>query len=208
MKDNFKYVSVKHMEVKVAYPLADGVTLADFKDANGNIDANALFTAFCVAVLKKAPNNTDGYKGIAFELTVRSILANRLVTSLYTTGSVDLTSALVGRYFGLNRSAVIEVKTACGAIPLREVDAVFYCPEVDASADILTQARVFSWAEWTDFINGYDGRGQFLKVTRNEYHIQSFYVSETKRPKASKPIANYINRICDSKATLAEIMDR
>ena len=69
------------------------------------------------------------------------------------------------------------------------------------------QAVVFTIAEWKTFINGYGGRGQFVKIDsqRGTAHIQSF--RSAGRPKASKPIRAYIDERCNEQPLLIDWLE-
>jgi len=146
-----------------------------------------------------------GKTGYAYEVTIRSILANRLVKTVKVNGFYDLTSRLFKKFYNLDYLPTVEVKHACCAIPKNVVDFVVYVPMVNEYENIINQAYVFNWNEWLEMLGGYNGRGQLLKdnSSRNQINIQSFYGSETVRPKASKPIANYLWNCCKEKSTVS-----
>lgn len=145
----------------------------------------------------------SGRNGKAFELAIREYLSGRKQKAVKAQGKADA-------YFsfevnGKRKTVTVEIKTACGVIDTADKSQfIIYCPEVDVDTEAEEQGYVFSREEWKAFINGYDGRGKFVKIDsqRGQAHIQSFY-SES-RPKASKPIANYIWGACFDQPTVAE----
>lgn len=153
-------------------------------------------------------NDEDGKIGKAFEVTLKSLIFNRLVKSININGHHDLKSKLFAEYFGLDYLPTVEVKTACGQIP-KENDFVVYCPLVNPNENILKQAHVFTHDDWEDMFSSYSGRGSMVRwnATRNTFNIQSFYGSETVRPKASKPIRAHIDSWCDMCVKVAEMSD-
>ncbi|MBO7604917.1 MAG: hypothetical protein J6S61_00425 [Elusimicrobiaceae bacterium] len=159
-------------------------------------------------LLELLANDESGKEGKAFELTIRSLLAGRLMTTLVINGLWDLTSKMIQRYYNLPKLPKVEVKHACCQLP-KPVDYVVYTPVLYSDESLLSQSYVFTWEEWQAMLNGYEGRGQLTKfnASRNCYNIQSFYGSETIRPKASKPIANYLWSCCLEKITLAEMKE-
>lgn len=153
-------------------------------------------------------NNNPADSGLvnkAFECGVRSYISRKPVYTVKSQGKTDITFTLDGKRY------TCEIKTACGEVETAEKNQyIIYCPLVDLSQLAETQAFVFTREEWKAFLNGYTGRGKFLRydAKRGHYHIQSFYGSETVRPKASKPIANYIWECCYNQPTLAEFLSR
>lgn len=113
------------------------------------------------------------------------------------TGKTDMRSAVWGK---------VEIKSACGELPTGNFDTVLYAPIVDYTRPLAEQVYVFTHDEWDAFLSGYTGRGSFLRVdsARGKAHIQSFYGSETVRPKASKPIRAYIDAVCSGQPTLGD----
>jgi hypothetical protein len=148
--------------------------------------------------------STDyGNLGDACELAVREFLTGREQAKVKSQGKKDAYFSYLEN--GKVKKLACEIKIGCGEIDnLEKSQIIFYAPEIDKNKPIENQIFVFSRQEWLDFLNGYDGRGKLIRVDskRNHKHIQSFY-SET-RPKASKPIANYIWKTCLDKKTLAE----
>ena len=138
-------------------------------------------------------DETDsGALGKVNECAVRSYIMGRRVSAVKQQGKTDIRFTWQGRRY------YCEIKTACGELDgCDRADYVIYCPNVDLDTPAEWQNYVFSHDEWLDFINGYTGRGAFIRhdSKRGHDHIQSFYVSETCRPKASKPIANYIAEV-------------
>ena len=157
-----------------------------------------------VKYLEQFTNAKDsGRLGKAYELAVREYLSGRAQKAVKSQGKNDA-------YFSFNldgkrKTVTVEIKTACGEIDTADRSQfIIYCPEVQTTEEAETQGFVFTRDEWRAFINGYDGRGQFVKVDsqRGKKHIQSFYTES--RPKASKPIANYIWETCLDRPTVEE----
>lgn len=151
-------------------------------------------------------NTSDtGRNGKAFEVAIRSYIMNRTASRVKAQGKTDIRFTFDGSRH------TCEIKTACGEIEQAiKNQFVIYCPNVDINEPAEAQGYVFTRQEWIDFINGYTGRGAFLRYDskRGHAHIQSFYVSETIRPKASKPIARYIAEVLESLPTVEEFFDR
>lgn len=141
-----------------------------------------------------------GFAGKVGELLIRSYLTGKRVKMVKAQGKVDLWKRVNGRQYR------IEIKTACGNITDIEKhnDLIIYCPHYALSADAPDEFVVFTREQWIEFINGYTGRGKLTKEGSDGLHIQSFYVSDTIRPKASKPIANYIASWCENLPTVRE----
>lgn len=116
------------------------------------------------------------------------------------------------------RYSRIEIKSACGELGitdsvedlpnlLKGADYVLYAPEIDSSIPMEEQTFVFTRSEFIAFITGYPGRGQLLRVKPatnggTRVSFQSFY-SES-RPKASKPISEYIWDTCYEQSTVSQ----
>ena len=133
--------------------------------------------------------NDYGVNGDCFEIAIRSYLCQRRVHKVKREGAPDIVITRNGQKFH------VEIKSACGTVDdTLNADYVIYCPDVDINYPAESQGYVFSKEQWHEFLTGYTGRGQFVRYNkaRNVSQIQSFYVSDTVRPKASKPIANYI----------------
>ena len=168
------------------------------------VDTVKIMTTYA---MRKAVNNAidDGMMGKAFEIAIRSYIMNRTVDRVKTAGKTDIRFTFDGERH------TCEIKTACGEIEQAEHNQyTIYCADVDINFPAELQAYVFTRDEWITFLNGYNGRGKFLRydARRNHYHIQSFYVSENKRPKASKTIANYIESVLFEQPTVQEFFDR
>lgn len=150
------------------------------------------------------PNPKDwGRYGKAYELAIREYLSGRAQKAVKSQGKVDthFTFTLDGK----RKAVTVEIKTVCGEIDCADcAQFIIYCPDVQPTEEAETQGFVFTREEWRDFINGYDGSGKFIREDskRGKKHIQSFY-SES-RPKASKPIANYIWETCLDRPTVEE----
>ena len=153
-------------------------------------------------------SDEDGKVGKSFEVTLKSLVYNRLVKSININGHHDMTSKLFKEYFSLDYMPTVEIKTACGQMP-NENDFIVYCPLVNPNENILKQASVFSWEDWQDMFTSYNGRGQMTKfnASRNTTNIQSFYGSETVHPKSSKPIRAHIDSWCDMCVKVSEMSD-
>lgn len=152
-------------------------------------------------------NNTNdsGLYGKAFELAIRSYIMNRIAKRVKAQGKIDIKFTFDGSRH------TCEIKTACGEIEQAAKNQyVIYCSNVDINKPAETQGYIFTRKEWLDFVNGYTGRGSFVRVDskRGHAHIQSFYVSETIRPKASKPIARYIAKSLANQPTVEEFFNR
>lgn len=148
--------------------------------------------------LEQYSNTTDsGRFGKAYELALREFFSGRTQKAVKSQGKVDATVTFT--LDGKRKAVTVEIKTACGIIDTADkAQYIIYCPEIDTTTDASEQGGVFTRDEWNDFLNGYDGRGKLIKVDsqRGQAHIQSFYTES--RPKASKPIANYIwGRVCE-----------
>lgn len=151
-------------------------------------------------------NTSDtGRNGKAFEVAIRSYIMNRTASRVKAQGKTDIRFTFDGSRH------TCEIKTACGEIEQAiKNQFVIYCPNVDINEPAEAQGYVFTREEWIDFINGYTGRGSFVRIDakRGHAHIQSFYVSEEIRPKASKPIARYIAEVLESLPTVEEFFDK
>lgn len=150
-------------------------------------------------------NNTNdsGRNGKAFECAIREYLSGKPVQAVKAQNKIDA-------YFsfkienGKRKQVTVEIKTACGEIEMASKSQyIIYCPEVCTTMNAEKQGFVFTREQWVSFINGYTGRGSFIRhSSRGHDHIQSFY-SES-RPKASKPIANYIWETCYNLPTVEQ----
>jgi hypothetical protein len=138
----------------------------------------------------------DGLLGDVWEAAIRYHF-NRQLQTVIKPGAYDIRSKRYGR---------LEVKQACTEIPTGDFDSIIYCPVVDVNRPAEGQAYIFTREEWEEMLEGYDGRGELLRwdSNRSKANIQSFYGSETIRPKASKPIRRYLDRCCESQPTLEE----
>ena len=149
--------------------------------------------------------NDSGINGKAFEIATRSYIMNRTAARVKAQGKTDIRFTFDGSRH------TCEIKTACGEIEQAEKNQfVIYCSNVDINEPAETQGYIFTREEWQAFINGYNGRGSFIRVDtkRGHSHIQSFYVSETVRPKASKPIARYIAESLANQPTVKEFFNK
>lgn len=147
----------------------------------------------------------SGLFGKAFETGIRSYIMRRKVTKVKQQGKTDIRFTYEGkRYY-------CEIKSACGELDgTDKADFIIYCPTVDVLFPAELQGYVFTNAQWQDFITGYTGRGQFIRhdAKKGHDHIQSFYVSETVRPKASKPIARYIESVLFDMPTVEDFFQK
>ena len=151
-----------------------------------------------------------GRVGKAVELAVASYLNKNTRERVREQGKIDV-RACYRDTNGKTRYASVEVKTACAEIDNAErAPFVAYWPEPDVDVDIEHSVVVFTREQWAAFINGYNGRGKFVRVDakRGKSHIQSFRGLYTGvRPSASLPIAEYIYSVVESMPTLAEWWD-
>lgn len=146
----------------------------------------------------------DGAVGKAFEIAIRSYIQKRLAVRVKPQGKTDIRLTLDGKRL------TCEIKTACGDIATAASNqVVIYCPMVEDGVPAEEQGRVFTREEWMKFVEGYEGRGSFTRADKQgRLHIQSFYGSETVRPKASKAIRRYIDEVCEGQPTLEEWLGR
>lgn len=151
---------------------------------------------------------SDGAVGEAVEMAVRSYTGGRLVSYIKPTGKKDMYVSFKADN-GKRHNVNVEIKTACGNIEDCEAcQFVAYWAEPDEDADVEFSVVIFSREEWHNFINGYTGRGSFIRNAPDGRHIQSFRgINSGARPKASLPIANYIYETCDAQPTLAEWLE-
>lgn len=146
--------------------------------------------------------NDSGKYGKAYEMALREYFSHRKTLRVKPQGKFD---AYVTFWIeGTKKEVTVEIKTACGDIGTADKSQfIAYCPDVDVSKEPELQGYVFTRAEWREFVNGYTGRGAFTRVDKvGRKHIQSF--RSAGRPKASRPIAEYIWAVCKSKPTAAE----
>ena len=152
----------------------------------------------------KNPSDT-GLCGKAFEIAIRAYISNRTPKAVKSQGKTDIRFSANGKRF------TCEIKSACGEIDTAgNSQYIIYAPTVDINEPAEEQGFVFTRDEWKAFINGYTGRGKFTRYNaeRGTTHIQSFYVSDTIRPKASKPIANYIWDVCLGQPMVEDFFER
>ena len=145
----------------------------------------------------------NGRFGKVYEQAVREYSSGRRssITFVKGQGKADLNLSAYGKRF------TCEIKTACGEVEMAEKSQlIIYCPDVDINYPAEKQGFVFTREEWKNFLAGYTGRGKFLRQdsNRNHLHIQSFYTES--RPKASKPIAEYIWDTCTGQPTIEEFL--
>lgn len=154
--------------------------------------------------IAKRDNNDSGIYGKAFEIAIRSYIMNRRVKAVKSQGKTDIRFTFDGSRH------TCEIKTACGEIETAVNNQyVIYCANVDPDFPAEQQGYVFTREQWRDFLNGYTGRGQFTRTdSHGHLHIQSFYVSDTIRPKASKPIAAYIESVLFDLPTVEDFFER
>lgn len=146
----------------------------------------------------------DGLTGKAFEVGTRSYIMGRLAKAVKAQGKTDIRFTNNGKRF------TCEIKSACGEIETAVNNQyIIYAPIVNISQPAESQGYVMTRKQWADFVNGYNGRGKFTRIdSRGHEHIQSFYGSETVRPKASKAIARYIWEYMATLPTVEEFFDR
>lgn len=159
--------------------------------------------AYDLAISEGANDFADshpGYLGDLFELAV-SYYLNR------SEGATVIRKCIKSVYADAKVCGHdIEIKSGCGELPNGKYGFVIYCPEVDINLSVLDQARVFTRDQWNSFLNGYPGRGAFTRMTWDSAHkvqtphIQSF--RSAGRPKASKPMRDYIDAVCESMPSL------
>lgn len=157
------------------------------------------------ALSARYQDSDSGKSGKVYECAIRSYISGRLQCKVKPQGRNDITFTFDGSRFPA------EIKTACGEVEMADkAQYIIYCPVVDLEFPAELQGYVFTRKEWQNFLDGYTGRGKFLREdkARGHLHIQSFYVSETVRPKASKPIASYIWQVCDEQPTVEEFFER
>ena len=134
-----------------------------------------------------ARKETDsGRYGDAYELAIRYYLTGRRWDRVKRQGAPDITKVIDGK------RVRVEIKTACGELnDTYTAPYIIYCADVDPNFPAEEQGYVFSNAEWLAFLNGYTGRGKFVRTYPNGTdHINPFRTAS--RPKASQPIADYI----------------
>lgn len=149
--------------------------------------------------------NDSGLFGKAFEIAIRSYIMQRTAKSVKAQGKTDIRFTFDGSRH------TCEIKTACGEIEQAiKNQFVIYCANVDINTLAEAQGYVFTREEWEAFISNYGGRGSFIRVDtkRGHSHIQSFYVSESIRPKASKAIARYIAESLANQPTVEEFFNK
>ena len=147
----------------------------------------------------------SGAVGSACELALRSYSARRIVTNVKPCGKFDAVITFRADN-GKRHSVTVEVKTACGRVNhCSDSQYIAYWAEPCDDVPVEDGFVVFSRDEWLDFVNGYNGRGSFLRHAADGDHIQSFRgIMTGVRPSASLPIANYIYDCCDNQPTFAE----
>lgn len=170
------------------------------------MDTVALFEEFVNAHLEASEKAEadDGLRGKAFEWSVRCFIAGkRLPMEVVKQGKADIRLTYQGKRL------TAELKTACGEVEAADkAQLIIYCPYVEQDVPMEWQGKVFTREAWREFLNGYTGRGKFLRAdNRGHLHIQSFYVSEAVRPKASKPIANYIDQVLFELPSVDEFLE-
>lgn len=166
--------------------------------------------------LEKANLEDDGSKGKALEIAIRAYIQPK-------SSRIGVTPQ--ARWYGDirrkngNNWERLEVKSACGELGivgsaddlsqlLPKADLVLYAPEVNADIPAEKQTFVFTRGEFLEMLGNYGGRGQILRVkstsagTGVRVSLQSFQ-SDT-RPKASKPIAEYLWDCCYEQPTVEE----
>lgn len=150
---------------------------------------------------------SDGAIGEAVEMAIRSYTGGKLAKAVKPNGKKDVYVTFKAN--DKRRCVNAEIKTACGNVEdCDKAQYVIYWAEPMLDTDVEFSAVVFTRDEWHSFINGYTGRGSFIREAENGRHIQSFRgIMSGARPKASLPIANYIYEVCDNQPTLAEWLE-
>ena len=144
----------------------------------------------------------NGKVGKAAELTIRHLTSGKTQSRVKAQGKFD--AYVTYKSEDGRKSVTLEIKTACGDIATAtRSQYIAYCPEVDERISLENQFFVFTREQWTEFVEGYTGRGKFLRLDKaGRLHIQSF--RSTSRPKASQPIADYIWNTCYEMPTYCE----
>lgn len=149
--------------------------------------------------------NDSGRLGKAFEIGTCTYITRKTRTAVKKQGKTDIRFTKDGKRY------TCEIKSACGELDGTDKSQyIIYCPNVDINEPAEVQGFVLTREQWQIFINGYTGRGQFIRIDKNRghAHIQSFYVSDTIRPGASKPIARYIAEVMATMPTVEEFFNR
>lgn len=162
--------------------------------------------------LSRYETDKDGRNGKAGEASVCEYICNRKRNGYSRQGVVDMrTKRITIANFCVEGEVVkVEVKTGCPEIENAEdAQIIIYCPYVYPDIPLEEQFVCFTLEQWKRFLTGYPGKGQFLREDkkRGHWHIQSFYVSETVRPTASKAIARYIQKVCDGQPRVCDVVD-
>lgn len=159
-----------------------------------------------IQYVKNAKSN--GVAGEATEMAVRSWISGRLVKKIKMQNEADAIVTFK-KADGKRGKIALEVKTACGRVDniMRNAYVAYWAEPFD-DVDVEDAVVVFTPEEWKAFMTGYNGRGKFLNVRDDgQVHIQSFRgILSGARPKASLPIANYINEACENQPTLREFI--
>lgn len=148
----------------------------------------------------------DGALGDAYEIATRSYISGRRVRLVKGQGKPDITFTMNGKHYRT------EVKHQNGELNdnlLLKNQYIIFAPVVDPTQPAEKQGYVFTREDWEMFLTSYTGRGQLLKydTSREKYHLQSYYISETKHAKASKPIARYIWDFVSTLPTVEEFFE-
>lgn len=154
----------------------------------------------------------SGRNGKAFEIGTCTYITRKTRTAVKKQGKTDIKFTKDGKRY------TCEIKSACGELDGTDKSQfVIYCPTVDTEKPAESQGYIFTREEWKAFLDNwenvkglYNGRGSIIKhdKARNHDHIQSFYVSETVRPKSSKPIARYIADTMAKQPTVEEFFNK
>ena len=183
------------------------------KKIRATMDTSFIMNAYIQSRINN-PNQENatsdsGIDGKAYELAVRAYImgikdAQKIISrGVKSQGKEDIRFTKQGKRY------TCEIKTACGAIETAEKNQyIIYCPTVDVDFPAEIQGYIFTREEWKEFIEVYNGRGSFVRVDKKGHkHIQSFYVSEDIRPKASKAIARYIEEVLFDMPTIEEFFN-
>lgn len=194
-RKSLRFLEKSNREKAMEYCEATGDIMPSWNDEDAFLDFLLRFWLW----LSPSSAFDSGRYGKAAELAIRSKFARRHIFTVKSSNASDLVCAQYGR---------VEIKTCFGTLcDTKGMDYIFYAPCYDATEFLAPQFFIFSEKEWEDFINGYNGRGQFIvKSTAEEncYRIQSFYI-EGRTEKASKPIRRYIDEVTSTLTTLDDV---
>lgn len=162
--------------------------------------------------LAEYSNLDDGAKGKAFEKAIKTVVqpysknAGKVSDNSKKFDMLIRRKELKGKY---------EIKTSCGelgtALEIKKIlpraDFIIYCPEVIIGEPVEEQGFVFTRAEFIDMMMNYTGRGSLVRMkssSKGEPRISFQSFKSESRPKASRPIADYIWNACYNQPTVKE----